>query len=645
MGGEIPTGITHPAAHLHARPVWVLLGILLVSTGCATPVGVTYGSTQDVYRTLTRSVLSAGKPSPLSEQTLLRLGLKERFETEPEGVLRQLRGDGTGLSRNLLFTLAELSFHYAEDQNRQDHYLAAAIYAYAFMVASRDELAVALDPRARVVADIYNLGLTRGLSAPSPTPPAGTTTIAEVDATQVIIEARTLKLPFGQLELTVNPDDFVWSGYRFSRFVAVADFQVRGLLNRYRQAGVGAPLAADLVPVATGEEAERARRHIAPRTKVPVTAILRLQDVGRDLATGRVRGQIELYAADTARTFEIEGRKVPLELEPSAALAYQLEGAPVWETELGGFLSATLRLSSESLFTLHPYRPGRVPVVLVHGTASSPARWADLVNEVQNDPALRERVQIWLFIYNTSNPILYSASELRRTLQDIVTELDPEGRDPALRQMVLIGHSQGGLLTRLMVTHSGNRFWDNVSRVPFSEVPMSAETRALFERSMFFEPLPFVKRVVFVATPHRGSYRVSTLVLNLVRRLVTLPVTMTKGLQEVAEAGAFSMQTFNGMPTAVDNMRPGHPFVRTLSSSPIADGVTAHSIIAVEGEGGPQGLSDGVVAYESAHIEGVASEKIVRSSHSTQGNPETILEIERILAEHLGPPSTLKVDN
>ena len=622
-------------ARLRLRPVGVLLGILLVSTACATPVGVTYGSTQDIYRTLTRNVVSAGKPSPLSEQTLLRLGLKERFEAEPEKVLQQLRGDGTSLDRNLLFTLAELSFLHAEDQNRRDHYLAAAIYAYAFMVASRDELAVALDPRARVAADIYNLGLTRGLSAPSPTPPAGTTTTAEGDATQVIIEARTLELPFGQLELTVNPDNFVWSGYRFSRFVAVADFQVRGLLNRYRQAGLGAPLAADLVPVATGEEAERARRHIAPRTKVPITAILRLEDVKRGLATGRFRGQIELYAADRARTIEVEDRTIPLELEPSATLAYQLEGAPVWETELRGFLSATFRLSPESLFMLHPYRPGRVPVVLVHGTASSPARWADLLNEVLNDPALRERVQIWFFMYNTSNPILYSASELRRSLQGIVTELDPERRDPALRQMVVIGHSQGGLLTRLMVTHSGTRFWDNVSRIPFSEARMSAETRALLERSMFFEPLPFVKRVVFVATPHRGSYRVSTLVLNLVRRLVTLPVTMTRGIQEAAEAGAFSLQTLKRLPTAVDNMRPGHPFVRALASSPIADGVTAHSIIAVQGEGGPEGLNDGVVAYESAHIDGVASEKIVRSSHSTQGNPETILEIERILAEHL----------
>ena len=165
---------------------------------------------------------------------------------------------------------------------------------------------------------------------------------------------------------------------------------------------------------------------------------------------------------------------------------------------------------------------------------------------------------------------------------------------------------------------------------------MSGETRTLVERTMFFEPLPFVTRVVFVATPHRGSFRVSALVLSLVRRLVSLPVSVVKGIQDAAQGGVVSGQALATVPTSVENMRPGHQFVRTLSSSPLADGVTAHSIIAVEGEGGPAGLNDGVVAYESAHLDGVASEKVVRSSHSSQGHPETILEIERILREHVG---------
>ena len=632
-----PRGLVGRIARV-SRQTGVLAGVLLLCAACATPVGVVHGSTQDVYRTLTRSVLSAGRLSPLSEQTLRHLGLEKRFQGKPEAVIAQLRGDGTNLGGDVLFTLAETSFLYAEQVQRQDYYLAAAVYAYAFMLETRGTLAVALDPRARLAADIYNLGLVRGLAVPKQNAPAEPTTAAtasEPKASEVLLDARTLELPFGRLELTADPDDRVWSGYRMSRFIGVGDFQVRGLRNRYRQPGIGAPLAAELTPEATGAAAEQARRHIGPRTKVPVTAVVRFDDIADGIATGRMQGRLALYAADRARTTEIEGRTVPLELEPSAALAYQLESAPIWDSELRGFLSSTFRLSSESLFMMYPYRPGRVPVVLVHGTASSPARWADLVNEVENDPVLRERVQMWVFTYNTSNPILLSASHLRRALEDVVAEIDPEGHDPALRQMVLIGHSQGGLLTRLMVTRSGNRFWENISTIPFSEAKMADQTRALFEDTMFFEPLPFVTRVVFVATPHRGSFRVSTLVLGLVRRLVTLPLSVVNGLRDVAQRGAVSAQALSAMPTAVDNMRPGHHFIRTLSTSPMADGVSAHSIVAVEGDGGPAGLNDGVVAYESAHIDEVISEKVVRSSHSTQNHPDTIREIERILTEHV----------
>jgi hypothetical protein len=83
-------------------------------------------------------------------------------------------------------------------------------------------------------------------------------------------------------------------------------------------------------------------------------------------------------------------------------------------------------------------------------------------------------------------------------------------------------------------------------------------------------------------------------------------------------------------------MDASNPFLRTLASLPIAPGVHAHSIIAVKGTGPIEEGADGVVAYRSAHIEGVESELVVRSGHSTQGTPETIEEVRRILYEHAG---------
>src|SRR3972149_179877 len=88
--------------------------------------------------------------------------------------------------------------------------------------------------------------------------------------------------------------------------------------------------------------------------------------------------------------------------------------------------------------------------------------------------------------------------------------------------------------------------------------------------------------------------------------------------------------------TSVDNMSPGNSFLRALNDLKIDPGIPAHSIIAVLGEGPVIGKTDGIVAYESAHIEGVESEKVVRSGHSTQSHPETIEEVRRILREHIG---------
>ncbi len=601
-----------------------LVCLALLASACATPIGVVRGSTQEVHRALTSNVLSAGRPSEWSKQVLQRNNLFERFEDDPGATLEELRKRlQDRVTPDRLFALAELSFLHAEQSGKREYYLAAAAYAYAFVLPEREEVVIrAIDPRARLAVDLYNLGVSRGLKSP--------------DGEEVILEAGTHPLPFGEMTLTVEPSQFLWGGYRFNRFIPVGEFVVRGLRNRYREFGAGAALAAEVEPVESGPAAEAARKRIPPRIKVPVTAFVRFTEPLRGVLEGKLQGRIELYAADQATTVRVGNRDVPLELEPTAALAYQLEGAPVWDFELAGFRFAEQQVLADGLIMLHPYRPGRIPVVLVHGTASSPARWAEMVNELENDPVLRGRFQFWLFQYNTGQPVLYSAYLMRRALTATVAEVDPVGQDPALRRMVIIGHSQGGLLTKLMAVPSGTRFWDNVSKVPFDQVEMAPETQRLARDAMFFEPVPNVERVVFISTPHRGSFRATGWVLGLIRRLVNLPGALVSQFQNLLAAPAFAELRMSQLPTSVDNMSPGHPFLRALGASPIDPRITAHSIISVLGEGPLTGKTDGVVAYESAHIEGVASEKVVRSSHSTQGHPETIEEVRRILREHLG---------
>lgn len=601
----------------------LLAWIALLSAACATPIGVVRGTTQDVRRELTANALSVGRPSQWSQQVLQRNSLAQKFDADPEGALADLHQ----LLRerpipDRLFALAELSFLHAEESGKRAYYLASAAYAYAFVIPEHEHRAILpVDPRGRLAVDFYNLAVARGLRAP--------------EGESVILAAGTHALPFGELALSVEPSQFLWSGYRFSRFIPVGEFVIRGLRNRYRQAGVGAPLAAEVEPVGSGPAAEAARKRVPPTMKVPVTAFVRFEDPLHSVLAGNVRGRLELYVYDQDATIRVGERDVPPEVEPTAALAYQLEGARIWDLEIAGFRFAEPPAYADGLVMLHPYRRGRIPVVLVHGTASSPARWAEMYNELHNDSVLHDRYQYWLFQYSTGQPVLYSALLLRRALRAAVAEVDPDGTDPALRRMVIAGHSQGGLLTKLMAIDSGGHFWANLSDRPFEEIEAPAEVRDLLREAMFFERVPTLRRVVFIATPHRGSYRATGWVLDVVRRLVNLPGRLVSQLQTVLINPQFAHLRLSRLPTSVDNMSPGHPFIRTLASIPIDPRIAAHSIIAVVGPGDPREQTDGVVAYESAHIDGVASERVVRSGHSTQSHPATIEEMRRILREHL----------
>jgi pimeloyl-ACP methyl ester carboxylesterase len=285
---------------------------------------------------------------------------------------------------------------------------------------------------------------------------------------------------------------------------------------------------------------------------------------------------------------------------------------------------------------LQPHRPGRFPVVFVHGTYSSAGRWADMINDLVSDPKIRDRFEFWFFSYATGNPIPYSALRLRETLEEAVSQLDPEGNDPALRNMVVVGHSQGGLLAKMIAIDTGSRLWDGISRRPLDELRLEAEARELLRRAFFIEPLASVRRVIFIATPHRGSYLAEYSLARVVGGLVRLPFDLLSITGDIVTNNPDALrfdprrQRFG----SIYGMTPGSSLITALADIPVAPGITSHSIIAVAGDGPVEEGSDGVVRYASAHINGVKSERVVRSGHTIQGHPEAVLEVRRILLEH-----------
>jgi pimeloyl-ACP methyl ester carboxylesterase len=602
----------------------ILAALALALAACASPVGTTRVDPTIVQRDLARSAVSTGEPSWPTRNVLFERGLFEAYAERPETALAELHKTmvASGGDPDLLFALAELSYLHGKAKTKREYQLAAAIYAWAFLFPEDGgEAPGRFDPRLRLAADLYNWSLTGAF--------------ASDDGSEVVPRAATFDLPFGRMTVAFDPASLRAGERELVQLVPVAELAVHGFAMRYRWPGLGAPLAAATRPL---EGATPGRDLVAPRLRVPLTALLRIPHARRALVQGELlTSTLELHLAWANESVSIAGEQVPLENEPTAALALTFTGIPIVQVEtlgLLGRLTGALR-DRPPLVSSTPYKPGLIPVVFVHGTGSSIVRWAEMYNRLLADAEIRRRYQFWFFQYDSGNPIALSSLRLREALAGAVARLDPEGKDPALRRMLLVGHSQGGLLVKMQVISSGDRLWNAASRKPLAELTLRDETRDLLQRTLFVEPSPNVSRVVFIATPHRGSFVAGRqFVANAVRRLLTLPFALTRVQADLAlnpdaprSAGIF-------VPSAVDNMSPRHHFIKALQEITVAPTVKVHSIIAVIGDGPVENGDDGVVQYSSAHIDGVESELVVRSEHSTQGRPETIEEVRRILREH-----------
>lgn len=600
---------------------------VLMVAGCTSPIGADRVSPRQAYQQVEHNALSTGKPSADAEWIINRYGLRKLAAERPDEAVRELHAEAVKTrDRDILYALAELSFVAGDSisqsirpwdpRDARDFYLGAAVYSYLFLFSDDVQGAkpVAFDRRFRNACDLYNFGLGLALKQRR-----GTNDTVHLNSGQ-------RRLPVGQITLDFSHTEFPWELNLFDKFFLADEFKVRGMSVRVREPGVGTPLLA----------VSRTVENLRVTRTAPATLLLRVNSSLGEISDGHGNGKLELYSVFDRASVQIGNLTVPLEADLTTHRAYTMNQSFVWRAERLQFLNPAKALKSQLVQT-SPYRPGLLPVVFVHGTFSSPIWWSEMINTLSADPELRSRYQIWMFLYSSSNPILVSAGELRQSLTNLVHKLDPQGKDPALRQMVIIGHSQGGLLTKLTATDTGSRLWVAVSEKPIEEIK-GKEEKTLVREIFCPEPLPEVKRVVFISTPHRGSYRAGHLVRNLVRKLVSTPAWMLRKSRVLANLSeqVDLLRESRGKLTSVDGMSPKSPTMLALAEIPVAPNVHAHSIIAVEAKFPEVHTgNDGVVEYKSAHVDYVESEFVVRSYHSCQDKPETIEEVRRILHEHL----------
>ncbi len=618
----------------------VALTLLLVLSGCT-------GTRYLASRTTRENALEArlalmGRSGPrVSARTwaaLKRFGLAE---VDSVGTVPSLDAIRTAIDQSddpeLIYSLSELAYVEGKRAERRKD-TAAALNFYGISLTNSYDFLFAddlrsernyYDPQFRGACDLYNESLQdtlRLLCAENRMRPDHTYTIRTADR---VFTVRTA-MRGG------------WDPNEFDRYDFVSDYSIQTLRNRHTTYGLGVPLIGVRKPLDPDDPREK---YYAEGLSYPVTALMRCSPQSGHRRMGRSpECVLEFFDPLQANQVQLASHWVPLETDVTTPLAFFLDSPEFRQRNRAteGLLDPNGTQNRRGLYMIEPYDPERIPVVMVHGLWSSPLTWMDMFNDLRSYPEVRSRYQFWFYLYPSGQPFWLSATQLRRDLAEMRDTIDRQRNHAMLDQMVLVGHSMGGLVSRMQTIESGDDFWRIVSNEPPEKLRGPEEDRTRLVSTLFFQPNTSIRRVVTIGTPHRGSRFANDYTRWLARKLIRLPQMAVNTTQTLAREnpGLFHESHLLTCSTAIDSLDPNSPIFQVMLRAKPAPGVTYHNIY---GELEQKRLfntvkvrGDGVVDVDSARVEGVASELRVNAEHTLiHTTDKAILEVRRILLEHL----------
>ncbi|WP_343620426.1 alpha/beta hydrolase [Acinetobacter proteolyticus] len=313
------------------------------------------------------------------------------------------------------------------------------------------------------------------------------------------------------------------------------------------------------------------------------------------------------------------------------------------ENNLGGTGYKTLidrkeQLSMPHLFMLEPYNPNKKIIIFVHGLASSPEAWITLTNDILGDENLRKHYQVWQVFYSTNMPILESRAQIYALLKQAFAMHDP--KDAAMSDAVLIGHSMGGIISRLIMGQGDIR-QQAVEAINNDKAHDFIFSPAVSKR-FIFRPIDQINRIIFIATPHKGTAYADRWFTLALRKVIHLPSKFLNAAEvAVTEKKIDLQQMKNSLESGIIENGPSDlsyqsKFMKMSQDIQPIKGLAYHSIMGnITQNQDPNKMTDGIVPYTSSHLEGALSEKIIQGGHSIQEKPEAILELRRILKLHV----------
>ncbi len=582
-------------------------------------------------------------PSERTQQLLRSYNLLDRLKSHPGDVIAWLQELVTRAPQmDEVHALAEVSKLQADWHLRnRNHSLANKLYAGAVLHAHRflfdSELNLkrnAYDPQFRRICDIYNGALEE--------------IMRELCRGGQLTHGASIMIGDKDLGMMATVQfEGRWKDQPFERFELVSDYKTEGLANQYHTYGLGVPLIAVLQKQASPNPAQK---YYPPSLTLPMTAFCEIHPqatFANDSGEIQRSAVIRLYDPLEGKTIQHLDRTIPLESDITTPLAYHLNDPLLNPSVLATatLLNAKLADKIHGVYMLEPFDPNKIPVVMVHGLWSSPVTWTQMFNDLRAIPEIQNNYQFWFYSYATGQPFTISAGQMREDLDNVRRALDPRRTSHALNQMVLVGHSMGGLLSRMQVISSGNEFWNLVGQGSIDDLQGDPQAIDRIRKTLFFEANPAIKRIVTIATPNQGSEFANATARWLSQKIISLPEIATNQTLRLAKENPnvlLNPQILTG--TSIDSLAPTAPSFSALNRIPPQPTTTFHTIVgrvqkktilpfgkSVEDPG-----SDGVVSVTSAQSQYAETTAFVPEEHSSiHFHPQCILEVRRILLSHL----------
>ena len=337
-------------------------------------------------------------------------------------------------------------------------------------------------------------------------------------------------------------------------------------------------------------------------------------------------------------TIEAAGHDIALASDVTAPYAAVFDkSGGIGRDAIWNLLGGTQATAIQGLYLLEDFDPNKTPIIMLHGLGRSPLIWGRLTNMILGTPDLRARYQVWHVVFPTSTPILLDRHRVAGFLDHGWSVLDPSGKAPARQNVVLIGHSLGGVISRLLAADSNEVVWNAVFDEPAAALTGSPADIATVDSLFHFNAYPGIGREIFLAAPHRGSPTADDFIGHLAVHLVRVQAPELDALLRVTEANRphvsaalYADYQKEGL-SSISTLRSDQPVSRASQALMPVAGVRYYTFAGHLPGTHPPG--DGFVPLESAILAGAESTTVVNDGHQLYLNDEVLAKIVAILRQ------------